>query len=125
MGSFVSKFFKSIKDAGQSMDGDALRIQQALSGGIARVIEQGNKDYSRKHINVKIPLRLEITPPNGGAPYQTISVWDLDPTNEAMLQVGKTIPVKIDVQNPKIIYPDVPWAIQPSVIEFDEDDMLG
>ncbi len=125
LGKFVSKFLKSITEAGQSVDPEAVRIQQALTGGIARVIEQGNKDYSRKHINVKIPLRLEITPPNGGAPYQTISVWDLDPANESMLQVGKTIPVKIDVQNPKIIYPDVPWAIQPSVIEFNEDDMLG
>jgi len=125
MGSFVSRFFRSIKEVGQSVDPDALRIKQALTGGIARVIEQGNKDYSRKHINLKIPLRLEITPPNGGAPYQTISVWDLDPANESMLQVGKTIPVKIDVQNPKIIYPDVLWAIQPSVIEFNEDDMLG
>ncbi len=125
MGIFNKGFFKAVKGLSQSLNSDELRIKQAIPGVIARVIEHGNKYYSRKHSNLQIALRLEITSPNGGAPYQTISVWDLDPVNEAMVQVGKTIPVKVDVQNPKIIYPDVPWAIQPSAIEFNEDDFQG
>jgi hypothetical protein len=115
MGGFLGGLFSK-------PNADELRIKQAIPGATAKVIEQGNSYLSRKISNLQIGLRLEITPPNG-APYQTISVWDVQPAHADDVKVGKTIPVKVDAQNPKIIYPDVPWAIQPSVIEFDEDDL--
>ena len=48
-----------------------------------------------------------------------------EPAHVAEVQVGKTLPVKVDTQNPKIIYPDVAWAQQPDTTEFNEDDMTN
>jgi hypothetical protein len=31
--------------------------------------------------------------------------------------------VKVDAQNRMVIYPDVPWAMQPGTTEFNEEDM--
>ncbi len=104
-----------------STSADELRIKQAIPGATAKVIALGNSYTSRTYGTMSVGLRLEITPPFG-EPYQIISVWEIQPAHVAEVQVGKTIPVKVDAKNPKIIYPDVPWAEQPDPTEFNEDD---
>ncbi len=108
----------------KSTASDELRIKQAIPGATAKVVELGNSSVSRTYGDMSVGLRLEIIPPFG-APYQVISVWEIQPAHAPDVQVGKTIPVKVDAQNPKIIYPDVPWAEQPSAMEFNEDDLAN
>jgi hypothetical protein len=100
------------------------RMAQAQPGAMAKVIELGSSYTSRNYGDVSVAMRLEVTPAFG-PDYQTISVWQVEPAHVVEVQVGKTLPVKVDAQNPKIIYPDVPWATQPDTTEFNEDDMTN
>ena len=100
------------------------RMAQARPGAMAKVIELGSSYTSRTYGTVSMAMRLEVAPAFG-EPYQTISVWEVEPAHVGEVQVGNMLPVKVDVQNPKIIYPDVPWATQPDTTEFDEDDMTN
>jgi hypothetical protein len=100
------------------------RMAQARPGAMAKVIELGSSYASRNYGDVSVAMRLEVVPAFGPA-YQTISVWQIQPIHVTEVQVGKSLPVKVDAQNPKIIYPDVPWATQPDTTEFNEDDMTN
>ncbi len=104
-----------------STKADELRIKQAIPGATAKVVALGNSYASKRYGTMSVGLRLEIMPPSG-EPYPIISVWEIQPAHAPDVQVGCTIPVKVDAQNPKIIYPDVPWAEQPDPTEFNEDD---
>jgi hypothetical protein len=108
----------------KSGNADELRIKQAIPGSTAKVIALGNSYVSRTYGSMSVGLRLEITPPFGES-YQVISVWEIQPVHAPEVQVGKTFPVKVDAKNPKIIYPDVPWAEQPDPTEFTEDDFAN
>lgn len=105
----------------KSSQDDAI-IQQATPGAVAKVIEVGASSVSRNYGDMSVALRLEVTPAYG-QPYETISVWEIQPAQVNQVQVGQSVPIKVDVKNPKIIYPDVPWASQPWRGEFTEDDM--
>ena len=102
----------------------ANRLKQALPGASAKIIELGSSYTSRNYGTMSVAMRLEVTPASG-QPYQTISVWEIEPVHVTEIQVGKSLPVKVDVKNPKIIFPDLPWAQQPDTIEFNEDDMTN
>ena len=102
----------------------AARMAQARPGATAKVIELGSSYTSRTYGDVSVAMRLEVMPAFGPS-YETISVWQVQPVHVTEVQVGKTLPVKVDTQNPKIIYPDVPWATQPDTMEFNEDDMTN
>ncbi len=54
-------------------------------------------------------LQLSVTPP-GGKPYFANSNWVVDETALAYLQPGTELAVKIDTQNPNIVYPNTGWA---------------
>jgi hypothetical protein len=41
------------------------------------------------------------------APYKTVSVWEVYPMGVPQVQEGKEVNVKIDVEDPMIIYPQV------------------
>ncbi|MEP7357802.1 MAG: hypothetical protein ABI847_11215 [Anaerolineales bacterium] len=109
---------------GQAQKKLAARMAQAQPGAIARIVEVGSSSSSQSYGDLSVALRLEVTPAFGSA-YQTISVWQIQPIHIPDVQLGKTLPVKVDAQNPKIIYPDVPWATQPDTTEFNEDDMTN
>jgi len=49
-------------------------------------------------------LSLQVTPP-GGAPYLAHTNWLVDVGQISLLQPGKQVSVKIDQQDPQIIYP--------------------
>lgn len=56
-----------------------------------------------------VHVQLSVTPP-GGKPYFASNNWEVDETAMAYLQAGAELAVKIDTQNPNIIYPNTGWA---------------
>lgn len=54
-------------------------------------------------------LSLQVTPPNG-EPYSARTAWLVEVTQMSMLQQGQMLQVKIDQQDPHIIYPNASWA---------------
>lgn len=49
-------------------------------------------------------LSLQVTPP-GGTPYLARTNWLVDVSQISLLQPGKQVSVRIDQQDPQIIYP--------------------
>lgn len=90
----------------------------------AKVIEVGPSSTSRNFGDMSVAFRAEITP-QAGAPYQVISVWEIEPAHVGDIQVGKSLDVRIDEANPHVIFPDakLEWASQKYLKEFDENDM--
>lgn len=74
----------------------------SVRGGIIGS-ESGVSSWARCEIS------LEVTPP-GGAPYHTRVTWLVDVAQMSMLQQGAQVSVKIDQQDPKIVYPNASWA---------------
>jgi hypothetical protein len=56
-----------------------------------------------------IDLTLEVTPQEGST-YRAHSTWLVDITALGFVQQGQEISIKIDAKDPKIIYPNAPWA---------------
>jgi len=54
-------------------------------------------------------LRLKVNPP-GGEPYLTRTTWLVEVAQMSMLQQGQQLSIKIDQEDPSIIYPNVGWA---------------
>lgn len=88
---------------------------------VARIVEVGSS-YNMKNWGTMVALRLEITPPSG-SPYRIVSQWEVQPTYVDQMKVGNTFDIKIDVQNPKVIFPVAPWALQTYLEEFTDEDM--
>ncbi len=86
----------------------------------AKITDVGGVYTSRNYGTTSAGLRMEVTPAFG-LPYQVISVWEIKSTHAHDLE-GKTVNIRIDRQNPKIIYSDESWASQPVVREYDEVD---
>jgi len=100
------------------------RLKQAVPGASAKIIELGSSYTSRNYGTMSVAMRMEVTPAFG-QPYQTISVWEIEPVHASEMQVGKSFPVKVDAKNPKIIFPDLRWAQQLGTTESNEDDMTN
>lgn len=56
-----------------------------------------------------VELRLEVQPP-GGAVYLARTEWELNISSLSMAEPGKRVAVKIDGDDPELVYPDVSWA---------------
>ncbi len=54
-------------------------------------------------------LNLEVIPPSN-EPYPARTAWLVEVAQMPMLQPGQSLPVKIDQDDPRIIYPNVSWA---------------
>ena len=54
-------------------------------------------------------LSLEVTPPNGDV-YMARTAWLVELAQMGMLQQGQSVSIRIDQQDPSIIYPNVTWA---------------
>ena len=109
--------------ANRSMKEYPKRLAQAIPAE-AKIIEVGNSYNERNYGQMSVAMRLEITP-EFGQPYQTISVWEIEPAHAHEIRVGKTLPIKIDKQNPKVIFSNVQWGSQTYLKEYNEDDMLN
>ncbi len=62
-----------------------------------------------EHGLVRVSLRLEVQA-NSGEKYQATTEWLVEPYAVAYVQPGQSLSVKIDTQDPAIIYPNAPWA---------------
>ncbi len=100
--------------------GTAARMVRATPAS-AKIIQVGNS-YNMEHWGTSVSLRLEVAPP-GGSPYQIISVWEVQPPFLDQIKAGNTLAIKIDAQNPKVIFPAAAWARQMYLKEYTEDDM--
>ena len=54
-------------------------------------------------------ISLEVQPPSGES-YMTKVTWLVEVAQMSFLRQGQQISVKIDQQDPKIIYPNAAWA---------------
>lgn len=84
------------------------RLQKALAAQ-ATVVQVGQSRNTQGQGAIWVRLCLEVAPPSG-APYQVTVPWEVQPTAISQIQAGKKVSVKIDRENPKIIYPRVNWA---------------
>ncbi len=111
---------KAEKD-GRELPGRIARATPAT----AKVLEVGDS-FTNTYGDLKIGLRLQVTPP-AGDPYETFSMWYVKPTHIKNVQVGKALDIKIDAQNPKIIFPgeQLSWASQISLHATDEYTFYG
>jgi hypothetical protein len=90
--------------------GDHSRAQSAYpyEGMIVGFEERGNGRDGRGAYRT-VDFAFEILPP-GEAPYQTRTTWKVyarSPDAQA-LQLGHTVAIKVDLDDPLIIYPDLP-----------------
>lgn len=56
-----------------------------------------------------LEIQLKIQPPEG-EPYTTRTRWEVDMTARPLIQPGAQLPVKIDTQDPKVVYPNIGGA---------------
>jgi hypothetical protein len=69
---------------------------------------------------VRVKLHLRVHPPSEYA-YETSVEWMIDPARMSEVQEGSRIAVKIDAEDPQIVYPYVSWA-QAYGMTFDVPD---
>ncbi len=86
---------------------DRDRRRHATSA-LARIIQIGHSHNSEKTGEVLVHLTLEVTP-SKGSPYEVETEWWVKPASLPMIEVGRTVAVKIDSKNPKLIYSGEGW----------------
>jgi len=85
------------------------RQEHAVWGG-ATVINVSAGIVGEGSTKARVNLTFEVTQ-QGGLPYRTSATWLVDISALGFIQQGQQISVKIDAENPKIIYPNSPGAI--------------
>ena len=81
---------------------DQKRRKQAVKAS-AQITQVGHSRSSEKYGDIVVDLTLEITPPSG-APYQLNVRWRVKPASTSKIQVGSKLAVKIDPNNPQMVY---------------------
>lgn len=87
---------------------DEARVQQAFpyEGMIVGFEEIGEGRDGRGPFRA-LDYAFEIQPP-GESPYQARTSWKVYRRSDAALQLGRTVPIKVDLDDPLVIYPDMP-----------------
>lgn len=75
----------------------------------ATVIQIGEAETDTATGKVTVALKLGIFPTDGEA-YEAAVMWRVSAAQLPQVQVGQSIPIKIDAVNPRVIFPAVPWA---------------
>jgi hypothetical protein len=103
------------RGGGQVAAGDEARVQQAFpfEGMIVGFEEIGEGRDGHGPFRA-LDFAFEIQPP-GESPYQARTAWKVYRRSDAALQLGRTVPIKVDLDDPLVIYPDMPgveynWA---------------
>ena len=90
----------------------AEEIKQRTAAGIpatAIIVLSSAASRKRSHLLI-VHLVLNIQPPAGDV-YRGITDWNVgDDIAASQYQKGQTVAVRIDADNPDIVYPGVPWA---------------
>jgi Flp pilus assembly protein CpaB len=85
------------------------RREEAATAARAEVIGVGASHTNRESGETSVRLRLRVVA-EGREPYEAAVTWDVMPASIPEVQVGKQIAVKIDLQDPRIVFPSVDWA---------------
>ncbi len=92
---------------------EQIAAQQLLNRtyrGTARVRHIHDRAYSASTGQTLARLTLEVRPPSGIL-YRSLPVeWYIFPKAAALVVEGLVVDVRIDRQDPNVIYPDVDWA---------------
>lgn len=86
-----------------------IKRQERAVWGKALVIDSRGGMTGDAGSQAFIDLTLEVTP-HEGTTYRASTRWLVDITALGFVQQGQEISVKIDVEDPKIIYPNSSWA---------------
>ena len=94
---------------------DEARVQRAYpyEGMIVGFEDHGEGRDGRGEYRMR-DFAFEIQPP-GESPYQARAAWKVYARSVPALQLGRTVPIKVDLDDPLVIYPDMPgveydWA---------------
>ena len=68
----------------------------------ARIVKVGHSSNTR-YGKISVFLTIEVEPP-AGSPYEVATEWWVNPADASKLEVGRTLAVKIDARDPKVIY---------------------
>lgn len=103
------------RGGGQVAVRDETRLQRAYPyrGMIVGFEEVGDGRDARGAFRA-IDFAFEILPP-GESAYQTRTAWKVYGRRNPALQLGRTVAIKVDADDPLILYPDLPgveyhWA---------------
>jgi hypothetical protein len=86
-----------------------IQRQQSAVLGKALVVDARDGVTGEYATQTYMTLTLEVTP-SGGQTYRTSARWLVELSALGFIQQGSEMPVKIDADDPKIIYPNAPWA---------------
>jgi hypothetical protein len=88
---------------------DELKLRKERAKKINAEILEANPGTQGGEIRRIVFFKFKILDPI--KPYTAEAAWFVDTFSFNKSQPGEVIPVKVDADNPQIIYPDVPWAI--------------
>ncbi|WP_437878607.1 hypothetical protein [Sorangium sp. So ce513] len=75
----------------------------------ARVVSSRTRGTFEEGAMAFVDLRLEVQP-TGAAPYLANTEWEMNMSSLSMVEQGKPVAVKVDGEDPGLVYPDVGWA---------------
>ena len=84
------------------------RLDQAIPAK-ARVVQVGRSLQQEGRNTVILRLRLAVSTSDRPT-YQVTTNWEVETGSIPKVQEGKEVPVKIDAQDTRIIYPRMGWA---------------
>ena len=91
----------------RTAENDRKRRKQAIKA-TARIVKIGHSRNSQNRGDVTVYLTLEVIPPNG-APYEVDTHWWVNAASVPKVEVGRTVAVKIDAKDTKVIYSAERW----------------
>ncbi len=77
--------------------------------GVARVLKIGNTTPSRSYGAIIMDLLIQVHR-NGVEPYELSTMWSVQPSAVAKMQVGSTFAVKIDPLDRNKVFSGETWA---------------
>ena len=86
-----------------------LKIKQAKSKPFNAKILEAKPGFQGGDIRRIVNFKLEILDPV--KPYTANTTWFVETFYFNKAQAGEIISVKVDADNPQIIYPDVSWGV--------------
>jgi len=89
--------------------GKEIRQKSAQATPAKATIVSAQSFSSENTSRLNVELVLEVAPPFGPV-YRATTNWAVDYLAAPQLQIGQTVPVRIDATNKALIFPDVPWA---------------
>lgn len=101
---------KAERDALAAQAGQRENDARIRSASYAQAMVLGVKNsVTIGYSEIKVDLRLEVRPP-GAASYQTSASWLIELALLPQVQPGQLLQVRIDRDDPNLIYPGADWA---------------